>query len=45
MGAGITKPIGMGSGSTAENAYQLFTRYNGEMGSDVLSDVFSAKQT
>jgi hypothetical protein len=37
--------VGAGNWWTDGNAYQLFTRYTGEMGSDMLSDLFSTKQT
>ena len=41
----MAKPIGMASGSIVGNAYHLLTRYTGEMGSDMLSDLFSTKQS
>src|ERR1035441_10310205 len=36
--------VAAGNWWTDGNAYQLFTRYIGEMGSDMLSDLFSTKK-
>ena len=45
MCAGVAKPIGMGRGVPWKTHIRLLTRYNGEMGSDMGSSLFSAKQS